>query len=581
MSNIVNIEQFFVSKEFVIPAYQRDYSWKIENIEDMLNDISEAVETQSGHYLGTVVLANLPENNKFEVVDGQQRISTLTLILAAFLEQLDIDDISRITNSHNLIMNESKKLKLDFGLNFKFVSEMFANKNPLPKTYGQRRLQENYIYALERATALKTKSGVDELKKWINTIKTLEVISFIAPTTGNAIRMFQTVNYRGLPLSTMDKVKALLVYYSNRYLDGALDDYVNQSFGMCFSEFDAVRIQAAIQESKIENISRATFSEDDLLRYHYLAYSYESALAIEDYEGSLKTVFDAFIKGTLISLRDNKESLKNFIENYVSDLAKFCEAFKGLIMGVEHNSRLYKMFVILGLSARLYPLVIRLFQRDALFQVIQNRSYDLLHLIEICDIRVYKTRNTNPLKDLGLISHSSQLESIDKIAVQLDESIKNFMNDGLFSSDLSENMYQNDALSHIFINYEESLNKKKSISIEELKSLFADNITREHILSQEPVDGFATYGFDSEEEYQKHLHTFGNLTLLTRVENSRCNNHPLNSKMTNGNLYPASVYACTRELAQTYRVSNNSFNKSDIKTRTEKLIKFTIDKWSI
>ena len=59
--------------------------------------------------------------------------------------------------------------------------------------------------------------------------------------------------------------------------------------------------QAAIQESKIENISRATFSEDDLLRYHYLAYSYESALAIEDYEGSLKTVFDAFIKGTLIS----------------------------------------------------------------------------------------------------------------------------------------------------------------------------------------------------------------------------------------------------------------------------------------
>lgn len=154
MSNIVTIEQFFVSKEFVIPAYQRDYSWKRENVEDMLNDISEAVDTQSGHYLGTVVLANLEQNkNKFEVVDGQQRLTTLTLIIDAFLKQLEVNDVVRITNLHNLIMNEDKKLKLDFGLNFIYASDMLANKKPLPNTPGQRRLQENYQYALERATA--------------------------------------------------------------------------------------------------------------------------------------------------------------------------------------------------------------------------------------------------------------------------------------------------------------------------------------------------------------------------------------------------------------------------------------------
>lgn len=579
MSNIVNIEQFFVSREFSIPAYQRDYSWKIDNIEDMLNDISEAVETQSGHYLGTVVLANVNGNNKFEVVDGQQRLSTLTLILAAFLDQLDKEDISRITNSHNLIMNENKKLKLDFGLNSDFVSELFANNNSLPKTHGQRRLLDNYNYAIERATALKNKSGVDELKKWINTIKTLELISFIAPTTGNAIRMFQTVNDRGLPLSTMDKVKALLVYYSNRYLKGELDEYINQSFGKCFSAFDALRIIASATETKIENISRVSFSEDDLLRYHYLAYSYEKAQAMEDYEGSLKTVFESFIKGTLISLRDNEKNLQDFIKNYVKDLTNFCEAFKNLILGVDKNIRLYKIFVILGLSARLYPLVIRLYQREDLFKIIPNRNYDLLHLIEVCDVRIYKTRNTNPLRDIGLISHSSQTKSIDNIAIQLDQFIKDFMNDGRFTSDLSENMYKNDALSHILMNYEESLNKREK-TIAELKSLFVENITREHILSQNPNDNYVTYNFESEEDYQKYLHSFGNLTLLTRAENSRCNNHALNTKMTNTNLYPDSIYACTRVLAQTYHVSNNSFKKSDIISRTNVLIDFTKNKWS-
>lgn len=580
MSNIVTIEQFFVSKEFVIPAYQRDYSWKLDNIEDMLNDISEAVDTQSGHYLGTVVLANLQQGkNKFEVVDGQQRLTTLTLIFDAFLKQLEVDDITRITNLHNLVMNEDKKLKLDFGLNFIFASDMLANKKPTPTTPGQRRLQENYQYALERATALKNISSTSEIKRWITTIKKLELISFEALTTGNAIRMFQTVNDRGLPLSTMDKVKALLIYYSNRYLNGELDDEVNKKFGECFFAFDSLKNQAKKVNSKIENIARDNFTEDDLLRYHYLAYYNDKASGIEDYEGSLKAVFDTFIKQTLISLRDNRESLKSFIENYVSDLSSFCEAFKNLVIQVENNVRFYKLFVILGLSARLYPLVIRLYQREILTNTISDKNYDLLHLIEVCDVRVYKTRNTNPLRDLGVISHSSQLQTVEVIASQLNLFIKNFMDDGLFKIHLSGDMYHNNAFSHMLINYEESISGEKTI--EELKGLVNEIISTEHILSQEPVDGFGTYNFDSNEDYQKYNHTFGNLTLLTRSENARCNNQAVNTKMTDNRLYSASVYASTRNLAQIYHISNNSFKKENVLKRTDELIEFTVNRWNL
>ena len=50
------IEQFFTGKTLVIPAYQRDYAWTTSNIDDLFEDIEEAMELGGGHYLGTFIL---------------------------------------------------------------------------------------------------------------------------------------------------------------------------------------------------------------------------------------------------------------------------------------------------------------------------------------------------------------------------------------------------------------------------------------------------------------------------------------------------------------------------------------------
>lgn len=271
MSDIIKIEPFLVGKTFIIPVYQRDYAWTTTQVDDLLEDISEAIETSSPHYLGTVVLAH--GESGFEIVDGQQRLSTLTLLIHALLEELPADDQERIIDT-GILLKRAGKLKLDFGKNASFVSDLFSGSNRLPATAGQRKLLDAYKHACEWAKTLSNTGGRDLIVKWMGTIKNLEVIQFDAKDTGRAIRMFQTINDRGLPLSAMDKAKALLVFYSNRRLDGDLDSSISSYFGKCFAAFDEMREFVRLPEFRIDNIARDTFSEDDLLRYHYLSYSF-------------------------------------------------------------------------------------------------------------------------------------------------------------------------------------------------------------------------------------------------------------------------------------------------------------------
>ena len=75
MSNIIDIQQFLVGKTFHIPSYQRDYAWATGQVDDLFCDVQEALETGSGHYFGTIVLAK-NSGQSYEIVDGQQRLST-------------------------------------------------------------------------------------------------------------------------------------------------------------------------------------------------------------------------------------------------------------------------------------------------------------------------------------------------------------------------------------------------------------------------------------------------------------------------------------------------------------------------
>ncbi len=581
MSNIITVNKFLMDKMFSIPTYQRDYAWTITQVDDLMSDIHDALVEKSTHYLGTLVLACI-RNQSFEIVDGQQRLSTLTLVIRALLNELDPNGRYRIVNEDNLL-GAKPNLRLDFGKNQGFVDDMFSGKQAIPATLGQRKLLKAFNFATERARNLKRQDQDGErlVKEWIDTIKSLEIIEFVATDTGRAIRMFQTVNDRGVPLTYIDKAKALLVYFSNRYLNGKLDSKISDAFGQCFSAFDSLKEFVSKTGYRIDNIARDTFTEDDILRYHYLAYHNDDALNVTDYDGTVRTVvFEGFLKGTLKSLCQQPIKLESFINDYVDDLSQFAQAFEGLITGAEKNSRLYKVFIVLGLSARLYPLVIRLFQRDLLFHATaQNNGIDLLHCIEVCDVRIYKTRGTDPAKDIGSISHGSQKSCSNDIAQRINEFTKRFMPDSIFQNSLSQDMYHNGALLHILLWHDEQV-ANCEYSLEKIFDMTVNQMTREHILSQTPNWSVCEQGFLDDADFESHLHTIGNLTLLSGSENSKCQNQPAYTKMTPG-FYGSSIYAATRQLAHKYGPTSEQFDKDALINRTNDIVAAVMNRWAI
>ncbi|MDZ7793608.1 MAG: hypothetical protein U5P10_07940 [Spirochaetia bacterium] len=139
----------------------------------------------------------------------------------------------------------------------------------------------------------------------------------------------------------MDKAKSLLVYYSNRFLNGSLDDQINDAFGVAFVTYDRLREFVLDEGFRINNISRDTFSEDDLLRYHYLSYEYPSIVNGMDYDASSRTVYEGFLKKTLKGFAEvGKQKLKDFIADYINDVSTFSKSFDELIPSMHTQSTL-------------------------------------------------------------------------------------------------------------------------------------------------------------------------------------------------------------------------------------------------
>ncbi|MFW6213770.1 MAG: DUF262 domain-containing protein, partial [Spirochaetota bacterium] len=84
----LNVRELFDDRFFVIPDYQRGYSWGEENVKDLLNDIERTRRRSLVHYTGTIVAKWDKNASVFEVVDGQQRLTTILLLMTRLAEVL-------------------------------------------------------------------------------------------------------------------------------------------------------------------------------------------------------------------------------------------------------------------------------------------------------------------------------------------------------------------------------------------------------------------------------------------------------------------------------------------------------------
>jgi uncharacterized protein with ParB-like and HNH nuclease domain len=562
------ITDLFNDRHFEIPRYQRGYAWEKQHVRELFDDIKEAIDSNSSHYIGTVVLSKCATDpKKFYVVDGQQRLTTITLLIAQLLQKIQDGD-TRIYQKMHYIKKGSqyslKPLERDVEL---FQRLLEGDMTVTPQNKSQH-------FLIEAVEEMKFQiANLKDPEQFLDAIGNLEIMEFIENSEGDAIRIFQTVNDRGKSLSNMEKIKSLLIYFSNKYLDKKYDDSINAVFSDIFELYDSIKYNGG-DRIGINLIKRQNFTEDNILSYHYVTYF------SDNYEPSAEYVLKT-IKQRLTELRkeaDFKDAMANFINRYIESLKSFFTNLNDIISKVGTETKYYKLFVILNLSATLYPLIVKLQEKDVLEKELIGPNYTgkkFFDLIELIDVRVYKTRGTDPKADIVKFVSSINGKTVIEIQNWLLWFNTKWMSKEQFNASLSVNIYPNAALNHIFVDYCESI-RGNMYSLPELQKIVTTLPTIEHILAQTPDFNPESLGFEDMEDFVSYEHRLGNLSLLEKSLNSTVQKKVPLLKVELG--YDKSCFEMTKKLASDI-ISKQTFAKQDVIDRTEELKKYCVKRW--
>jgi hypothetical protein len=201
---------------FRVPEYQRPFSWDSENFDDLIDDIVTASKEQE-YFLGTIVLHKIDAAGHYDVVDGQQRLTSLLILLACLRDLLDDESFksdiqNKIMQRKNVVDGIPEKVRLEVRDREIFQSLVLTDG----ATKGDPNWKDLDESASRYATAVKSfreKLGSLTQTELQNLVKFLSqkcVVIFLATATfDDAFRLFTIVNDRGKQLRRIDVLKSI------------------------------------------------------------------------------------------------------------------------------------------------------------------------------------------------------------------------------------------------------------------------------------------------------------------------------------------------------------------------------------
>ena len=571
-----SVEKFLNYGIFNIPEYQRGYSWTKDQLDDLLNDLSD-VEFIKEHYAGTITLIKsgqekigITDLTKYDIVDGQQRLTTFHLLLISIYHR--INEIDALQADGVIIKNVINKGKTFLRLNSKQNQEFFFDllneldiniiKKYSPTTKTQKNLLNTRIYF---HTYLQRYSSINTLVKiYNNLLSKFKVNVFELEEESEVGLIFETMNDRGLPLSDIDKVKNYLIYLTHRLNEKSVAKEINKKFGELFTEL-----------MSIENYS-ITRIENQFLKHCYIVYSGDNK-DLSDIPKKIKTELikqrEIFTKKNLFdndtAQRDKK--LKE-IKDFNNFLHKSSTYYSYVLNQNFENEEINKSFFrleTLGKIETFLPLYLA---------ILNNKKFkpefliNINEILETFTIRVFifgnKKGNTgnSALFDLAHKVYTNKI-NFTELKKELKSLIEKNSNNLDFKKSIinisAYNTINISAIKLILLDYEyhlqnETLSKFDIGTINELVK--NQKITIEHIAPQNILPGV---------KLMENINLLGNLVLT--FNNSNLSNKTFQSKKA---FYLKSDLASEREL-----IDFEEWNDKTIIERGKKIQKFIIEKW--
>ncbi|MEJ7558110.1 MAG: DUF262 and DUF1524 domain-containing protein [Pedobacter sp.] len=490
-------------KQFVIPIYQRTYSWQLSQCRQLFQDILKAGNTKStsGHFVGSVVyfqesIYNTTDVPQLLIIDGQQRVTTVCLIILAlseFLKTTEIDietNNTKLKNYYLLNAEEDKDLHYKLLLTRKDKETYISllNGHPLPEKHSQR-ITENYEF-------FKKEISSDNVIAIYNGLMKLFVVDVtLEKEKDNPQLIFESMNSTGLDLSQADLIR-------NYILMG-----------------QEIKIQSTLYE-----------------KYWYPME--------QNYGNDYTAYFDRFMRDFLSAktgLIPNINSVYNafkvyanglLIEDIVAEITEYAAYYANMVLLKEKDRDLliaFKNLATLRVDVA-YPFLLAVYNDYSKSIITKEIFLQVLQLVEnyvfrraICGIPT-NSLNKTFLTLYKSVDRSDYWNSL-AATMQLFNGYKRFPNDNEFIREIKIKDVYNFRSKTYFLSKMENYKRKEWVSI--------SDYTIEHILPQNEnlnSEWQQMLGEDWKEIQSTWLHTLGNITLTGY--NSELSDHSFNRKKT-------------------------------------------------
>ena len=203
--------------QFVIPVYQRNYDWLIDNCDQLFSDLVKLSRSnRCSHFFGSIVTSSADSSYNRLVIDGQQRLTTISLLLLAGIKAvkagaIEISEESKIDEAYEVFLkakfcNSERKIKLVPIENDRIAYDKIFNEED--SFDEDSKVTRNYRHFYNLLTRKPQALSFDQL---LDAIERLQIISIELDSDDDAQLIFESLNSTGLALTEADKIRNYLL----------------------------------------------------------------------------------------------------------------------------------------------------------------------------------------------------------------------------------------------------------------------------------------------------------------------------------------------------------------------------------
>ena len=246
------------NEQYVIPPYQRRYSWRRHQVEDLWEDL-QVLENVDSHLFGTIVCLARHHTagvNELELVDGQQRLTTISILLHCLLdrlkkegEQSEAQDLGRLLEAKALGMAPEPKILLDSLDARQFVRHA---KGDLSEPVENQRLLQAFTYLRDQLAPL----SLVQIGALLYRLKNQAVIIRLDVSEAkDAFKLFETINNRGLRLSATDIIKNFVLGNAARFGEESLE-LARTKWADLLGSLDGIAVDTFLRQFMMAHLCR-------------------------------------------------------------------------------------------------------------------------------------------------------------------------------------------------------------------------------------------------------------------------------------------------------------------------------------